>query len=315
MAINDIILIMVTVKVDEETLKKVEEDYKDNIVTRNIGYIMFVIKTESNIITAFNNKKGMSFKITIQGDNATEIAKKYAKSALLIPKKEKKVKESPYFIDVDSQIGSDEVGTGDFLGPIVVCAAYCDHETMKLISKYDIKDSKKLNDEKILEVVPLLLKKVHYEYKILTNDRYNDAVKKGFNMVKIKCILHNFVLTKLHERCPYVQNVYIDQFTPEKNYYAYLNDIEHITDGVVFREKGESYFPSVALASCIARYYFLMDMDFASKKINMRIPLGAGDQVNVFAKKYIEKFGLDAFSKLAKQNFKNYEEVTSTKLI
>ena len=306
---------MITVKVDEKTLKQIELDYKDNIISRNIGYIMFVIKTDLNIITAFNNKKGVSFKITIQGDNATNIAKKYAKSALLIPKKEKKIKESPYFIDVDQQIGSDEVGTGDFLGPIVVCAAYCDHETMKIIAEHDIKDSKKMTDEKILEIVPLLLKKVHYEYKILSNDRYNDAVKKGFNMVKIKCVLHNFVLTKLHKRCPYVHNVYIDQFTPEKNYYAYLNDVDHITDGVVFREKGESYFPSVALASCIARYYFLTDMEFNSKKIGMIIPFGAGEQVNEFAKKYIQKFGLEAFSRLAKQNFKNYQEVISVKLI
>jgi ribonuclease HIII len=306
---------MITVKVDEETLKQIEQDYKDNITNRNIGYILYVIKTNKNIITAFDNKKGQSFKITIQGDDSIEIAKHYAKNVLLIPKKEKKVKESPYFIDVDSQIGSDEVGTGDFLGPIVVCAAYCDHETMKLITEYDIKDSKKITDEKILEVVPLLLKKIHYEYKILSNERYNDAIKNGFNMVKIKCVLHNFVLTKLHERCPYVHNVYIDQFTPEKNYYLYLNGIEHITDGVVFREKGESFFPSVALASCIARYYFLIEMEFLSKKIGMKIPFGAGDIVNNFSKTYIKKYGVASFSKLAKQNFKNYDELIEEKLL
>lgn len=305
---------MITIKVDEETLLKIENDFKSFIVNRDIGYILFVIKTEKNIITAFNNKKGNTFKVTIQGEDYIEIAETYSKGALLIPKKTKKNKESAYFIDIDYQIGSDEVGTGDFLCPIVVCAAYCDHETMKYIEKYGLKDSKKLTDEKILRIVPLLLKKIHYEVKVLSNERYNEAIAKGFNMVKIKCILHNFVLTRLHEKFPYVQNVYIDQFTPEKNYYDHLSEIKHITDGVVFKEKGESYFPSVALASCIARYTFLKEMAYQSTRINMKIPFGAGEQVNTFSKVFIEKYGLAAFKKLSKNNFKNFEEVTKTEL-
>ena len=305
---------MITIKIDDKTLHRIEQDYKDYIIQRDIGYILFVIKKDKNIITAFLNKKKVEFKVTIQGDDAIELAKKYAKESQIISKKEKINKESAYFIDVDQQIGSDEVGTGDFLGPIVVCAAYCDHETMKLIDEYNIKDSKKFNDQKILEVIPLLLKKVYFEYKILNNERYNNATKNGFNMVKIKCILHNHVLTKLHERFPYVSNLYIDQFVPKENYFAYLNGIEHIEEGLVFREKGESYFPSVALASCIARYYFLKEMDYMSKKIGMKIPFGAGENVNEFSKKYIEKFGYDNFSKFCKQNFRNYDEIVKTDL-
>lgn len=306
---------MITFKVSASTLSKLESEYKDFITNRNIGYILFVIETDKNIITAFNNKKGISFKITVQGENSEKIVDKYSDGTYIVPKKEKHSKESPFYINVDQQIGSDEVGTGDFLAPIVVCAAFCDHDTMKLIEDYNIKDSKKLTDEKILDIVPLLLKKVYYEYKILSNERYNAAVRQGFNMVKIKCILHNFVLTKLHERFPYVNNVYIDQFTPEKNYYNYLSGLERVTTGIVFKEKGETYFPSVALGSCIARYFFLTEMDYESKKIGMKIPFGAGEQVNAFSKKFIEKYGYEAFSKLAKQNFKNFKELTEEKLL
>ena len=262
---------MVTIKVDEKTLEKIENDYKDYITDKDIGYILFVAKTKNNIITAYNNKKANTFKVTIQGEDYLDIAKKYSKVDDILPKKMKENKESPFYIDVDQQIGSDEVGTGDFLGPIVVCAAYCDNETMKLVNEYKIQDSKKINDEKIREIVPLLLKKVFFEYKILTNEKYNSAYEKGFNINQIKCILHNFVLTKLHDRFPYVKNVYIDQFTPENKYYEALGKIDHITDGVVFKEKGESYFPSVALASCIARYFFLIEMDFYGKKLNKKI--------------------------------------------
>jgi len=306
---------MITIKVDEQTLKIIEQDYSGFIESRNIGYILFVIKTDKNIITAFNNKKGVTFKVTVQGDNAVSIAQKYSKSILLVSKKEKQAKESPFYINVDQQIGSDEVGTGDLLGPMVVCAAYCDHETMKLINDYEIKDSKKLTDDKILEIVPLLLKKIHYEYKVLSNERYNDAIKKGFNMVKVKCVLHNFVLTRLHERCPYVHNIYVDQFTPKDNYYAYLAGIGNVTENIVFKEKGETYFPSVALGSCIARYYFLIEMQYLSKKYQMKFPYGAGEKVDDFSKIFIKKYGFEEFAKIAKQNFRNFEDLAKEKLL
>lgn len=134
---------MITIKVDKAILEQIENEYKDYIVNRNIGYIIFVAKTPTNIITAYENKKGVNYKITIQGENHIELAKRYCDDPLLFPKKKKESKDSMYYIDVDAQIGSDEVGTGDFFGPIVVCAAFVDHDTMKLIEEFKIQDSKK----------------------------------------------------------------------------------------------------------------------------------------------------------------------------
>ena len=57
-------------------------------------------------------------------------------------------------------IGSDEVGTGDYFGPIVVTAAYVKREDIPFLESLGIKDSKKMTDEKILEVVPKFFKKI-----------------------------------------------------------------------------------------------------------------------------------------------------------
>ncbi len=306
---------MITIKVTKDTLEEIEKTYFDFIIERNVGYILFVIKTASNIITAYNNKKQTCFKVTIQGENAMELAKKYSNSPNMIPKKKKGNDNNFFYIDVDQQIGSDEVGTGDFFGPIVVCAAYIDHDSMKIIEEYGITDSKKLTDNKILETVPLLLKKVHFVCKIVNNDKYNSLQERGFNMNKIKAVTHNYVLLKLHDRCPYVKNVYMDQFTPPDKYYSYLLGTPVVHKNIVFREKGEIYFPSVALASCIARYAFLQEIEAINKRYNVKIPLGAGPKVNAFAKKFIDKFGIDEFNKIVKKNFKNYDEVTSISLL
>ena len=132
-------------------------------------------------------------------------------------------------------------------------------------------------------------------------------------MNQIKAMAHNYVLDKLHRRCPYVKNIYVDQFTPENKYYEYLSGIspENIQKNIVFREKGELCFPSVALASNIARYTFLQYMSELGEKYGVKIPLGASKEVNEFAKKFINKFGIDEFNKIVKQNFKNYAEVTN----
>ncbi len=300
---------MVTIKVDIETLNKIRKDFSDFIIGENIGYIIFVAKTKDYVVTAYNNKKKNNFKVTIQGNDPLTLALKYSDEPLSFPKKKEIIKESPYFIDVNPQIGSDEVGTGDFLGPVVVCAAYCDNETMKFINEFGITDSKKITDKQILSFVPLIIKKVYFEAKILTIEKYNNATSRGYNLNKIKAILHNFCLLKLHARVPYVHNVYMDKFVEEDKYYEYLNGIDKIQKGIIFKEKGETYFPSVALASCIARYLFLQEIDSINKKYGVSVPLGAGEKVNLFSKSFIHKFGLDEFNKIAKKSFANYKNL------
>ena len=83
-----------------------------------------------------------------------------------------------------------------------------------------------------------------------------------------------------------------------------------VVKDVIFKTKGESYFPSVAVGSIIARYSFLQKLDAMSKKYGMEIPHGASGKVTEFAKKFIRKYGFDELDKIVKKNFANYEELT-----
>lgn len=300
---------MITIKSNKEQISRLEKDFSSYITTRNVGYILFTIKTPDNIITVYNNQKNDTFKVTIQGQNYSNIIDKYFNKDLIIKQKIKKTKESLKFIDIDLQIGSDEVGTGDFLGPIVVCSSFCDNETIELIKKYGIEDSKKLNDKKIIENIPLILNKIKYEIKILPNENYNNAILKGYNANRIKSILHNFVLAKLYKKYPQAKNIYVDQFCSENQYYEYLKGSKYILKNIIFKEKGETYYPSVALASCVARYFFLKEIDSLSKKYGMEFPLGAGKAVDEFSIKFIKKFGFDEFKKISKNNFRNFQDL------
>ena len=61
-----------------------------------------------------------------------------------------------------NSVGSDEVGTGDYFGPIVVTATLVNKENRKLLEDLHIMDSKKMTDDKIRKSAPILMNKLDY---------------------------------------------------------------------------------------------------------------------------------------------------------
>ena len=129
-------------------------------------------------------------------------------------------------------------------------------------------------------------------------------------MNEMKAKMHNRVLLNLQKKHPQVKNKLIDQFLKEESYYKYLKDEKQIVKGIVFKTKGESYFPSVAVGSIIARYSFIQHMDVLNKKYGVKIPYGASKNVTEFAKNFAEKFGYSELDKIIKKNFVNYSDLT-----
>ena len=73
-------------------------------------------------------------------------------------KKKDKVKEETdlRFRNV-ATIGSDEVGTGDYFGPIVVTASYVSKENIKEVMNLGVKDSKKITDDIIVIIISAII--------------------------------------------------------------------------------------------------------------------------------------------------------------
>ena len=222
-------------------------------------------------------------------------------------KKEDKVKRIPLRI---SSIGSDEVGTGDYFGPIVVTATYVAKENIDFLLELGVKDSKKMTDNDILRIVPEIIKKIPYNTFILTNQKYNETYTSDMNMNKMKAILHNKVLSNFTDKEKYPRDyVVVDQFENLKSYYNHLVDVPFKVYGITFLTKAEDECLSVACASVISRYIFLKEMDKISKDIGMVLPKGASNEVDKFGIEVIKKFGKDKLKEIAKLNFKNTERI------
>ena len=224
-------------------------------------------------------------------------------------KKDKKEKERKIPLRISS-IGSDEVGTGDFFGPIVVTATYVDKENIDFLLELGVKDSKKMDDNEILRIVPKIIKKIPYNTFILTNKQYNEVHDSDMNMNKMKAILHNKVLAGFSDKNKYHYDyTVVDQFEPPRSYYAHLKDAKYKVYNITFLTKAEDQCLSVACASLISRYVFLKEMDKISKDLGMVLPKGAGDGVNDIGKEIIKKFGKDKLYEVAKMNFKNAQKL------
>lgn len=224
-------------------------------------------------------------------------------------KKEKKEIERKIPLRINS-IGSDEVGTGDYFGPIVVTACYVSLENIDFLLELGVKDSKKMTDSDIKIVVPEVIKKIPYHTYVLSNKQYNQLYSSDMNMNKMKAILHNKVLSEFVNKDKYHYDyIVVDQFENPKSYYSHLQDASFKVYNITFLTKAEDQCLSVACASIISRYIFLQEMDKISKSIGEVIPKGASPIVDQVGINLVNKFGRDKLTEVAKLNFKNTERI------
>ncbi|MDY0100696.1 MAG: ribonuclease HIII [Bacilli bacterium] len=281
-------------------LKKYYEKFRINV---NHPYVLFASEKGNVRITCFFNTKGRKNKITFVGEDAFLEARLWQSDLLL-------EEEVTQIINPNvSQIGSDESGVGDFFGPLVVCAAYVPYEDIKLLKKYKVTDSKKMSDAYILKITPKLIKRFSYSLLILRNEKYNLLSETKMNAHEMKARLHNQALLNLKKKFPTINNIFVDQFVNEKKYYKYLQNEKEVVRNIIFETRAESSYASVALASVIARYTFLIEIEKFNKKYKLKFPLGASQIVTDFAKQFLELFGFEELNKICKKHFANYNKI------
>ncbi len=295
--------------IDEEKKLEVSKYYSSYKKTNNGDYIEFYAKKGDLIIAIYSSKKEREYKLMFIGKDPLKEAKIWDKDASINPKKVKAVKEKAHWLALMSQIGSDEVGTGDLFGPVCVAASYVKSSDIPFLKEIGVDDSKKLTDKEILHLGEILIKKIPYSQLSLDNIKYNELIDRGYNLNKIKAKMHNRVLLNLKKKYPSVKAFFIDQFVEKESYFSYLDNDEEKVENITFKTKGESYFPCVAVASIIARYSFLKKMEALGKNYNTTLPFGASKNVTKFASDFAKKYGRDELAKITKKNFANLKSI------
>ena len=298
----------VVIKVNDEIKKKMIEYYKDKFRDKKIPYVVFQAQEEDTVITMYESGKVMFQGVSADVDAAmwgTALENTKEKQA------ERKKENAKYYNC--SAVGSDEVGTGDYFGPIVVTATFVAKEDIPFLEKLGVGDSKKIDDSKILKIAPEIAKKIKYKSVILSNSEYNEKYTKDINMNKIKAILHNRVLYQLvNEVKPKYDYIIVDEFAREARYYDYIKDQKVIQRDITFMTKAEDKNMAVACGSIISRYIFLKEFDKLCDSIHIPLPKGAGKDVDSIGEEVVEKYGEDKLKEIAKLNFRNTERILHT---
>ncbi len=301
-------------KVSDNIKEKMKEFYKDKMRPKTPPYAIFQAEEEDTIITLYESGKVMFQGVSADIDaNLWIDMEKHLNNRTITlddkkKEKDKKDKEDDFYFYM-STIGSDEVGTGDFFGPIVVTASYVSKNDISFLEELGVKDSKKLTDEKIKKIVPQLINRIPYVTFTLSNLDYNHYHEQGYNMNQIKAILHNKVLYAMKQKGYPYDKIVVDQFVYPKKYFEHIKDATEKVTNITFTTKAESKCGSVAAASCICRYIFLMKMDEMSKELGIEIPKGANDIVDQVGIQIVKKFGDNKLREIAKLNFKNIEKI------
>lgn len=300
------------IRVDDETKKLMNNFYQDMKREKTPPYAIFQADTGDTIVTLYQSGKAMFQGISADIESSMWESIKKDKSDIDYfidtPKKEIK-KEEEISIPINiSSVGSDEVGTGDYYGPIVVTASYVNKDNIPFLEELGVKDSKKLSDEQILKIVPKIIKKIPYKTIMLSNKEYNDNYGKDMNMNKIKAVLHNKVLTEMTINNTY-DYIVVDQFEPEKSYYNHLSEVTSPLKGITFITKAEDKCLSVAVSSLISRYIFIKEMDKLGDKYGIFLPKGANYYVEDVGIKLVQKYGEKVLYNIAKLNFSNTDRI------
>lgn len=306
-------------KVSDNIKAKMIKYYEDLKRDKTPPYAIFQAEEGGTIITLYESGKAMFQGVSadIDANIWIDMEKKFNRRIIDIKTEKDKntnkdSKEKTTFnYDSFNTIGSDEVGTGDYFGPIVVASSFVTKDDVSFLHDLKVTDSKKITDDYIKKIAPVIMGKIPYSVFILSNIEYNKLDHEKVNMNKIKAILHNKVLLNLVEKNYPYEKIIVDQFTPPKNYYGYLSDVNNKVTNITFTPKAEEQCLSVACASIISRYVFLREMYKISQELGYEIPKGAGVNVDEFAKKIVNEKGLEILNKYAKLNFKNTDKIKS----
>ena len=315
---------VITLKTCQKTQNMMNEFYEEMKRDKTPQYALFQADDGETVVTLYTSGKAV-----FQGKDA-DIASEYwietekinsgtvsftnsdTKEKKTLKDKEKK--DSGIYHNVNS-VGSDEVGTGDYFGPVVVSSTYVTKEDVAYLDELGVMDSKKITDDKILKIAPLIAKRVKYKSMILNNSEYNKYQQKGYNMNKIKAIMHNKVLYQMiHEENPKYDYIIVDEFAREQKYYEYVKESPNVQRDITFMTKAEDKCLSVACASIISRYIFLKEFDKLADSLHIPLPKGAGIEVDEIGKEIVEKYGKEKLYEVAKINFMNTERILKTRI-
>lgn len=256
-----------------------------------------------------------SGKLVLQGPSAQTLAAVLGLEEPAVPEAPAEPDAAARFADAlarhpdpkpDAWIGQDEVGKGDYFGPLVVVAVRVERDRVPLLAELGVTDSKLLGDKQMRGMAKDLRAVVSHQAVILSPQAYNRLYDKIGNLNRLLAWAHARALEDLLAEAP-ARYALVDKFADQRVLGRALMEAGRSIE-VEQRTKAESD-PAVATASILARDLFLGRMDALSASAGITVPRGAGPPVLAAGRKLVAKHGPDALERFAKLHFKTSGQI------
>jgi len=207
-------------------------------------------------------------------------------------------------------IGTDEVGKGDYFGPLIVAGVLATAEAAVELERIGVKDSKLLSDttvaNKASQIRSILGPKC-YRIVPVPPVKYNVLIRKMRNVNRLLGWAHARAIEDLLAGDEGCDLAVADQF----------GDPAYIRDSLMARgrrielrqtPKAERDV-AVAAASILARDTFLRKLEELSEAYGVRFPKGASSVIE-FGKILVDEHGTQVLTNVAKLHFATTEKIT-----
>ncbi len=208
------------------------------------------------------------------------------------------------------RIGTDEVGKGDYFGPLVIAGVLADESQIFKMETLGIKDSKSLSDTTVQNFAVQIKKIVgqkQFSIIVINPIKYNLLLSKMKNLNRLLGWGHARAIENIlihHNKCQTaISDQFGDQSFIENALMKLGKKIQLIQTPKAEREM------TVAAASILARSESLHRMTEMSRSYGFEFPRGATDVITT-AENFVEKFGYKALLNVAKIHFKTTDKIS-----
>ena len=279
---------------------------------RDVPYAHFGASKDSEKVNVAVYTSG---KLVVQGKGTTDFVQFYLEPVLLGEAR----LGYEHILDptmLESRIGVDESGKGDFFGPLVVAGVYVNAASARNLMEIGVRDSKLIkSDARIAEIAKQIRATPGCMFNVVSigPEAYNRLHAKMRNVNDILGWGHARVIENLLAKVDPAgsgancKKAISDQFG-NKNIIkrALMKRGKKIE--LVQRHKAESDL-AVAAASIIARDGFVRQLGVLGKGLGVKLPKGASQAVVDAARELVAKHGREALARTAKMHFRTAQKV------
>ncbi len=287
-----------SIKITKEQAKEIKKLFEDQKASLDeVQYSVWRAKTST-----FQAIYYTSGKLLIQGKDISTIASKVSE----IAGAELQTPKTSNDFECEKYIGTDESGKGDFFGPLVIAGVQVDSSNKQKFIDIGIKDSKKLEDKKILEFSAIIKANAVHSTIVISPLKYNELYIRFKNLNKLLAWGHARAIENILDKS-FCSFAIADKFGDES---LIKNALMKKGQNIILKQmvRAESDI-AVACASVLARAEFVKRIKELENKYTIQLPKGASSKVIVQAQKFVNEYSFNRLNEVAKMHFKTVNEI------